>query len=142
MTRNTFFTVMMTIAMMMASVNTYGRGHRAISNAPRGRYEMAHRAVNVRHNAPVHHVAHRPIVPNVDHRGFVPGWEGRVRFVDGRWGYLRAGRWMWYNTYFDPAYYFGHPVAEFHTHHVNPAGVVAGVATGVAVGALVSALCR
>lgn len=85
---------------------------------------------------PVHHVAHHH---RVDHRGFLPGWGGRVRYLDGRWGYLRHNRWYWYSCYFEPDYYFAHPVSHFHTH-ISP--VAAGAIGGAVLGAFIGALCR
>jgi len=77
------------------------------------------------------------------HDGFLPGWEGRVRYLDGRYGYLRDSEWYWYDTYFEPDYYYATPVRHFR-RHLSPVGrkVAAGVTVGVVVGALVAALCR
>jgi len=81
--------------------------------------------------------------PKVDCHGYLHGWEGRVRFVNSRWGYMRDNRWMWYDTYFEPEYYYAHPVVHFSTHLTREeAAVVAGVTAAVAVGTLVSALCH
>lgn len=75
--------------------------------------------------------------------GYIPGWEGRVMYRNGRWGYLRGTDWYWYDRYYEPAYYFGHPVAHFHAHHV-PVGakVVGAVAGAVVLGSLIGALCH
>lgn len=88
------------------------------------------------HQKTVHHVVHHP---RVDHRGYLPGWGGRVRYHGGRWGYHRNNRWYWYDCYFAPDYYFAHPVAHFHAH-ISP--VAAGVVGGAVLGAFIGALCR
>lgn len=75
--------------------------------------------------------------------GYIPGWEGRVLYRDGRWGYLRGSDWYWYDRYYEPDYYFAHPVAHFHGHHISPAGrVVNGVATAIVLGSVLSAICN
>ena len=76
--------------------------------------------------------------------GFIPGWEGRVRYDRGRWGYYRAGRWLWYDRYYAPDYYFAHPVHHFHHHISGPvaAGVAGGIVGGAVLGTLIGALCR
>lgn len=141
MKRNTFFKAVMMMVMMMASVNSYGRGLEVRHYNTRPVAHHVAKAVPLRPVA--HHVAVAAPVHRIDRHGYLPGWDGRVRFVDGRWGYLRGNRWMWYDTYFDPAFYFAHPVAHFAPHLSRTgAAVAAGVATGVAVGALVSALCH
>lgn len=115
-----------------------GPGMRDDRRGPQGHPGMMppHRPEPPRHHRP-HHGG-----PRLDACGYVPGWHGRVRYVDGRWGYLRGRDWYWYDVYYEPDYYFSHPVAHFHGH-LSPAGkVVAGVAGAVAVGAFVSALCR
>ena len=73
--------------------------------------------------------------------GYLYGWEGRVRYHEGRWGYLRGRDWYWYDRYYEPGYYFAHPIGHFHSHRV--AHRVAGtVATAVVVGSIIGALCR
>lgn len=76
--------------------------------------------------------------------GYIPGWEGRVRYDRGRWGYYRAGRWLWYDRYYAPDYYFAHPVRHFRHHICGPvaAGVAGGIVGGAVLGTLISALCR
>ena len=91
-----------------------GGGHEVASRgghevAPRGGHEVASRGG--------HEVAPRGGAPRVDHRGFVPGWEGRVRHHNGRWGYYRDNRWFWYDRYFDPVFYFGHPLSHFNDYY-------------------------
>ena len=163
MKRNIFLSAVIMIAMIMASVNANAQG--------RGRGyagSRTHREMQIRNAAPIHHhygrvdVVHRPhhaIAPvpvhhhaghvvlagghRLDHRGFLPGWEGRVRYLDGRWGYLRDSRWYWYDTYFEPEFYFAHRPHYFRAHYVPVDGrVVAGVAGAVAVGTLIAALCH
>ena len=146
MKRNVFFLIAM-MAMMMASVNADARGR--VVRGRRGDYRevrMSHRApapaMHRHHAVPLAHHVGRPMHHYVDARGFLPGWEGRVRYHGGRWGYLRDSRWYWYDTYFAPDYYYGHPVAHFHSHicAADVAPVVGGVAAGIAVGALINAL--
>ncbi|MCR5314177.1 MAG: hypothetical protein K6E54_11155 [Bacteroidaceae bacterium] len=74
---------------------------------------------------------------------YVPGWEGRVCYRGGRWGYLRGRDWYWYDTYIEPDYYFARPVAHFHRHYVSPASrdVVAAVAGGIVLGSIISSFC-
>lgn len=98
--------------------------------------QVHHHPRSISYHRPVHHVAHHH---RVDHRGFLPGWGGRVRYLDGRWGYLRHNRWYWYSCYFEPDYYFAHPVSHFHSH-ISP--VAAGAIGGAVLGAFIGALCR
>lgn len=66
-------------------------------------------------------------------------YAGRVRRMnDGRWGYLRDNCWYYYDCYFEPAYYYSHPVHHFHRHRLGPVGKAI-VATAAVVG-LVHAL--
>ena len=76
--------------------------------------------------------------------GYIPGWEGRVRYDRGRWGYYRAGRWLWYDRYYAPDYYFAHPVRHFRHHVCGPvaAGIAGGIVGGAVLGTLIGALCR
>lgn len=99
-----------------------------------------------RHMAPRHddrhyHAAPAPR-PHFDRHGYLPGWEGRVRFHNGRYGYLRGRDWYWYDTYFEPDYYYAHPVAHFHHHRLSPEGraIVGAVAGTVALATIISAL--
>ena len=123
------------------------KGGRMHMDAPRAKgyrpaYAGHHHVVAVHRPAPHRHVVSHRVPPCVDHHGYLPGWHGRVRYVNGRWGYLRGCDWYWYDEYFEPAYYFSHPVAHFHGH-LSPAGkVVAGAVGAAAVGALIGALCR
>ena len=75
--------------------------------------------------------------------GYIPGWEGRVRYDRGRWGYYRAGRWLWYDRYYAPDYYFAHPVRHFRHHVCGPvaAGVAGGIIGGAVLGTLIGAMC-
>ncbi len=154
--KNTFAAVM--IAMMMASVNTFAQP-RAPRQAPRAaqREMMVGRHGDMRMTAPrtthavarpVHQPMARPVhqapMHRLDRHGYLPGWHGHVRYLDGRWGYYRDSRWYWYDTYFAPDYYYAHPVAVFHPHFYghDVAAAVGGVAAGIAVGALINALVR
>lgn len=74
-------------------------------------------------------------------RGHVipPHYADRVRHMDdGRWGYLRGNRWYYYDTYFEPDYYFAHPVAHFHSHRLGPVGKA--IVATAAVATLISIL--
>ena len=75
--------------------------------------------------------------------GYIPGWEGRVRYDRGRWGYYRAGRWLWYDRYYAPDYYYAHPVRHFRHHVCGPvaAGVAGGIIGGAVLGTLIGAMC-
>lgn len=73
---------------------------------------------------------------------YVPGWEGRVCYRNGRWGYLRGRDWYWYDTYFEPDYYFARPVAHFHSHVCTADRVVGAVAGGLVLGTIIAALCN
>ena len=109
--------------------DNYGRHH------DMGRpHAMAARPHVVVEHRPARHIY-------IGGRYFDPRWEGRIRYERGRWGYLRGSDWYWYDTYYEPDYYFDHPVAHFHHCHVSPAAAVAGAIGAVAVGALISALC-
>ncbi|GEM_PF-2759538 len=75
-------------------------------------------------------------------RGHVipPHYADRVRHMDdGRWGYLRGDRWYYYDTYFEPDYYYSHSVRHFRHHCVADAVGKAAVAT-VAIAGLISLL--
>jgi len=74
-------------------------------------------------------------------RGHVipPHYADRVRHMDdGRWGYLRGNRWYYYDTYFEPDYYFAHPVAHFHSHRLGSVGKA--IVATAAVATLISIL--
>lgn len=69
----------------------------------------------------------------------VDPYAGRVRHMsDGRWGYLRGNRWYYYDTYFEPEYYYSHPLRHFHRHRLGPVGKAL-VATAV-IGSLIGIL--
>lgn len=107
---------------------------------PEGHHNMNHGYGPASHHNGAPAIAyHHP--PRIDRYGYVPGWEGRVMYRDGRWGYLRGNDWYWYNRYFEPDYYYAHPVAHFHTHHIPVAAKVAGAVAGaVVLGSIISAL--
>ena len=144
MVRKNIYAAVMMIA-LMASVNLYAQPRpRHGGGAPHARREMMvghhgpahHAAMPMHHAAPMHH--------RLDAHGYLPGWHGRVRYLDGRWGYYRDSRWYWYDAYFAPDYYYAHPVVHFH-HHLHGRDVAAaagGVAAGIAVSALIGALMR
>lgn len=68
-------------------------------------------------------------------------WEGRVRHMsDGRWGYYRDNRWYYYDRYFEPDYYFAHPVRHFRRHILGPVG--RGIVAGAVIGAVIGAIAR
>lgn len=67
-----------------------------------------------------------------------PHYADRVRYVDGHWGYLRGNHWYYYDTYFEPDYYYSHPVRHFHKHRLGPVGKA--VVTTAAVVSLVGLL--
>ncbi len=138
--------------MMIASVNVNARGNSRYHKGRHAQYEMTsgrHYGGHVSRTyaaVPSHYRGGYTVVaggPRIDHRGFVHGWDGRVRYLNGRWGYLRGSDWYWYDTYFEPAYYFAHRPHYFRAHYIPVDGrVVAGVAGAVAVGTLISALCH
>ncbi len=158
MKRNNFYMMMIMVAMMcMASVNANARGRRGEGNngyriemnGPARHHDMGRYHDARRYDMRPVHVAARPHVV-VEHRParhiyiggryFDPRWEGRIRYERGRWGYLRGHDWYWYDRYYEPDYYYGHPVAHFHHCHISPAAAVAGAVGAVALGALISAL--
>lgn len=166
MKRNNFYMMMIMVAMMsMASVNANAQGRRGgdrsgyrIEMNGAGRHHDMGRSRDMgrshdmgRHHDMVAH-SHGPARPHVvvEHRParhiyiggryFDPRWEGRIRYEGGRWGYLRGHDWYWYDRYYEPDYYYGHPVAHFHHCHVSPAAAVVGAVGAVALGALISAL--
>ena len=154
--------VMMAVVMMAASMNMTAQGRRGGNfDAPQrgtgremvmnsrggfemhgdrhdGRMEIEHRPA-VRHAAPAvgmhHHAAPVAVVHHYD-RG---PWAGRVRHMDdGRWGYYRDNRWYYYDCYYEPDFYFAHPLHHFHGHCLGT--VAAAAVTTAAVATLISAL--
>lgn len=117
--------------------NAYGHDKRCDDRRYRDPY-----AYTPRH----HH--YRPAVRpgRWDHRfapdGYLPGYVGRVRYVDGRYGYLRGSNWYWYDTYFEPTYYYSRPVRHFRRHALSPAarGAIGGAIAGAVIGGIVSAV--
>ena len=146
MKTNTFFAVMMACMMAMVSNNAQaqreaqsGRGyHIEMTGAQRGGYDNGRRDMGRREGYMMH--GHR-----WSHDGWLDGYHGRVRhFADGRWGYYRDGAWMYYDCFYEPAYYYAHPVSMFHCHMLSPEGrrvARAAVGTAIAVG-VIAALCR
>lgn len=158
MTRNTFFAAMMFGLMAMFATNANaqrnlggrpGPAAREMHVSARGiemdrRHEMdRHHEMDRRHEMDHRHAMRGHADYRWDHNGYLYGWEGRVRhFDDGRWGYYRDGAWLYYDTFFEPDFYYAHPVAHFHAHHISrTARRVANVAAGVAaVATIVAAL--
>lgn len=87
-----------------------------------------------------HHVA--PAAHHFDRHGYLHGWEGRVRYEHGRYGYLRGHDWYWYDTYYEPTYYFAHPVTHFGCHYASPTAraVVTAVASTAVIGTILAAI--
>ena len=170
MTRYNFFKVMMVAMMAMVGANAFaqGRGPREMHfgndgmrmehrggdrhyDAPR---HEGYRHEGMRHEGPRHndyyyadhhrgHMAPPPAPhPHFDRHGYLPGWEGRVRYLNGRYGYLRGSDWYWYDTYYAPDYYYAHPVAHFHAHRLSPEGraIVTAVAGAAIIGGIISAI--
>ena len=129
MKRNNFYMMMIMAAMMcMASVNVNAQGRRG--GDFRGGRDGYSRGGHNREMV-MHHDG------RMEMRG---GRQGRIRYERGRWGYLRGHDWYWYDTYYEPDFYYGHPVGHFHHCHVSPAAAVAGAVGAVALSALVAAL--
>lgn len=152
--------MMILAAMMAAGVNTMAQGHvgaghgkgphygagREMVMGGRGGFEMrgerhqTHNRPAAHHAAPVAHrrpVGHHP-APAV-HRYPAGHRAGCVRHMpDGRWGYCRDNRWYYYDCYYEPDYYFAHPVHHFHDHCLGTAAAAA--VTTAAVATLISAL--
>lgn len=163
MKTNTFFAVMMACMMAMVSNNAQaqreaqsGRGYHIEMNAPqRGGHDMGRGHDNGRRDMGRGHDMGRRDMGRRDgyvmhghrwsHDGWLDGYHGRVRhFADGRWGYYRDGAWMYYDCFYEPAYYYAHPVVVFDGHLLTPQGrriARAAVGTAVAVG-VIAALCR
>ena len=168
MKTNTFFAVMMACMMAMVSNNAQaqreaqsGRGyHIEMTGAQRGGYDNGRREMSRGYDN-----GRREMGRGYDngrremgrregymmhghrwsHDGWLDGYHGRVRhFADGRWGYYRDGAWMYYDCFYEPAYYYAHPVSTFHCHMLSPEGrrvARAAVGTAIAVG-VIAALCR
>lgn len=171
MKTNTFFAVMMACMMAMVSNNAQaqrevmsGRGYHIEMNNQRGGYDsgrrdmdrrdMDHRDMNRGYDNGRRDMGYRDMGRREgymmhghrwSHDGWLDGYHGRVRhFADGRWGYYRNGAWMYYDCFYEPAYYYAHPVAVFDGHLLTPRGrrvARAAVGTAIAVGVL-AAICR
>lgn len=147
--------VMMVAVMMAAGMNMMAQGRRGgnYNEGPRGGagremvmnsrggFEMrgGHRGghMEMAHRPAMHHAA--PVV--VAHRYDHGRWAGRVRHMDdGRWGYYRDNRWYYYDCYYEPDFYFAHPITHFHGHCLGT--VAAAAVTTAAVVGLISALAR
>lgn len=86
--------------------------------------------------------------PRVNRGCYVPGWEGRVRYMNnGHWAYYVDGCWRYYDCYYDPYEFFCEPIPSHvhHSHVVNSnhssagevaAGVVAGTILGCIIGSM------
>lgn len=170
MTRNTIFAAIMFGIMSMFVTSANAQGRHGGMGVPRAHHEMRmgdhgmrggemrHHDMGPRHDMAPHHGmgprhemhmgGHGHLAHHADYRwdsrGYLHGWDGRVRrFDDGRWGYLRDGAWYYYDCFYEPDYYFAHPLTHFHDHifHSRGARRVVGAAIGaIAVAALVDAL--
>lgn len=93
---------------------------------------------------PVHHggmYADRGHMAPPPHHTIPARYVNVVRYMpDGRWGYLRGNRWYYYDTYFEPDYYFAHPVRHFHAHRLGPVGKA--LVAGAVIGGIITALVR
>lgn len=143
--------VMMAMVMMMSVMNMMAQGHRRAGEMGRSRagremvvndrgrigmHGTGHRAAEPRI---VHRDAHRPAPVHVVHHYDRGPWAGRVRHMpDGRWGYYRAGCWYYYDCYYEPDFYFAHPIHHFHSHCLGT--VAAAAVTTAAVATLINAL--
>lgn len=161
MTRNIFTKAMVVVAMMaMFTVNANAqyrgrhdnnfnhRGERMM-DGPRGGH---HPGYHMAPPPPAHHGYHMAppppprvvhvVTPRFDRYGYLPGWEGSVRYLNGRYGYLRGNDWYWYDTYYEPDYYYAHPVGHFHHVHLTREGkaIVTAVAGAAIIGGVVAAL--
>lgn len=110
-------------------------------------YGYHHRYEGHSHHHHHHHHHHSAMRPSRwDHRfaadGYLPGYVGRVRYVDGYYGYLRGGEWYWYDTYFEPVYYYARPVRHFRKHALSPAarGAIGGAIAGAVIGGIISSV--
>ena len=113
-----------------------GRHDQMRGMSHRGGHDFGRRPHHEMHH-PIHH---RPVVHHMPHH--IPArWAHCVRYMpDGRWGYCRDGYWYYYDCYYEPEFYFAHPVAHFHS---NCLGTVAAAAvTTAAVAGLISTLMR
>lgn len=113
----------------------------------RNGYDYHHRYEGHSHHHHHHHHHHSAMRPSRwDHRfaadGYLPGYVGRVRYVNGYYGYLRGGEWYWYDTYFEPVYYYARPVRHFRKHALSPAarGAIGGAIAGAVIGGIISSV--
>ena len=110
-----------------------GRGMDMRGHQPARQPEPRRHDVGMNHAPePHHHAVHGHGVV-YDGRGHMDPYAGRVcRTPDGHWGYLRGRNWYYYDTYFEPDYYFAHPVAHFRSHRIGAIGkaLVAGAVIG------------
>ena len=154
------FSAVMTVMMAMTSVNASAQGRNMGGDNPmrsarrefvmNGNNRGGHADMNYGHNNHRGHhngyAAHTGYGHDRMHMGgryIDRRWEGRIRYDRGRWGYYRDSRWYWYDIYFEPDYYFCHPVRHFHAHLSRAERRMVGAVAGtVAVGALITALCR
>ena len=86
--------------------------------------------------------------PRVNRGCYVPGWEGRVRYMnDGRWSYYVDGCWRYYDCYYNPYEFFCEPVPP-HVHHspmvytgqASAGDVAAGVVAGTILGCIIGSM--
>lgn len=125
--------------------------------------DFRHHAPGHDHFVPAPPHAHRPQVrphgckmvrctpPRVRRGCYVPGWEGRVRYLhDGRWAYCVGGVWTYYDCYYNPYDFFCEPMPPrpvhhapvVHVHHGNAGEVVAGVVAGTVIGCIIGAMAQ
>lgn len=86
--------------------------------------------------------------PRIKRGTYVPGWEGRVRYMhDGRWAYYVNGCWRYYDCYYNPYDFFCEPVPPRLHHyavvahnHASAGEVAAGVVAGTILGCIIGAV--
>ncbi len=114
------------------------RHHDAVAHAPKHNKHFVPRGGRLVRSAP----------PRVARGCYVPGWEGRVRYMhDGRWAYYVDGCWRYYDCYYNPYDFFCEPVPAHvhhtpvvHAGHASAGEVVAGVVAGAILGGIIGAV--
>ncbi len=150
MKRTILLTAVMTMSMLLTSVNANAQRRERGNERNRNRVERrddrrtpdryAHNGrepqrkhdqyrPDVRPKRRPHSLPHgsrmvRCTPPKVRRGHYVPGWEGRVRYHhDGRWGYCVNGVWTYYDCYYNPYDFFCEPVPPRPIHHAPVAHV-------------------